>query len=300
MKHFATAILLSMGTFLSAQTKVIGSTIPVTAVAKAVLNGIPGYNVEVLLPSVAGCPHDYSLSPADMKRLTGAKIVVINGGGMEGFLDGVIERVCPGAVIVDASEGILPKGHKHVCGKEHCNHHHHHAVNEHILASPAMMAKAVKSVGSQFQALPELKKYAGKVAENTERFAGELEKTADDYAAFAEALPPSEKNVLIQHSLFEYLAEEAGFHVRGEIFEHDLQEPSASDAAKIIRQIRKEKIYAIFAEPGKSSKMTEMIARESKIPVIYLEANPKEDSPEGILQMFRNDLKILKETVDSK
>ena len=92
-------------------------------------------------------------------------------------------------------------------------------------------------------------------------------------------------------------AKEAGFEVKGHIFEHDLQEPSASEAAKLLRKIKKENIFAIFAEPGKKSRMTEMLAREGGIPVIYLNANLKTDSPDELLKIFSEDLEILKKAV---
>lgn len=301
MKHFLSLLLLSAALLLSAEVKIVGTTRSVTAAAKALMQGIPGYQVEVLLPAISGCPHDYSLTPADMKRLSGAKIVVINGGGMEGFLHGVVERVCPGAKIADASKGVLPDVKNTPCTNEkHCHHHHHHH-NEHILASPQMAGKAIQALSSQlrmiFAGKPEV---AEKIGKNTVRFYEELNKLHIDYRNFAATVPASKKRILVQHSIFDYLAKEAGFEIKGTIFKHDMQEPSASEAAKLIRQIKKEKIFAIFAERGKTSRMTERIARESKIPVIYLDANPANDSPEEYLQMFRRDLNTLKAAVKQK
>ena len=297
MKHYLTVLFLIAGTMLAAQTRVMGSTLPVAAVTRAVLKGVPDVSVEVLLPGIAGCPHDYSLTPADMKRLTGIQILVVNGGGMEHFLEGAVERVSPKAKIIEAADGILPEEHKHACGKEHCHHHHQHMVNEHILAAPGIAAKAVKSVGAQFISLPEFSKSSVQILKNTEDYSGQLIKIAEEYSAFADVLPAGKKAVLVQHSLFDYLAKEAGFEVKGHIFEHDLQEPSASEAAKLLRKIKKENIFAIIAEPGKKSRMTEMLAREGGIPVIYLNANLKTDSPDELLQIFTGDLEILKKAV---
>ena len=298
MKHFLTGLILIAAAALSAQMKIVGTTLPVTAVTKAVLSGVPGAEISVLLPEIAGCPHDYSLTPADMKRLTGANIIVINGGGMEGFLDGVIERICPKAQIADASKGILSDCKKHSCGHKHCHHGHgHHAENEHILAAPALAAKAIRSVGNQFCSFPELAGSAEKIQQNTKEFTAKLEKISADYASFASVLPDHKKRVLAQHSIFDYLAKEAGFSVEGYIFEHDLQEPSAAEAAKLLRLIKTEKIFAILAEPGEKSRMTEMLSRESGIPVIYLNVNPKTDSPEELLKLFSDDLEILKKAI---
>lgn len=310
MKHLLGAFLIFSAAFLFAETKVVCTTLPVTAVTKAVLNGLPEYEITVLLPSIAGCPHDYSLTPADVKRLSGAQIIVVNGGGMEGFLDGVIGRICPGAKIVDASKGILPPTHDHTAKEEHCDHddhdhhgcghHHEHRHNEHILASPAMTERAVSSIGAQFLHLTKSPEERAAIENNVKTFSGELKKIAREYEDFARSVPPSEKRVLVQHSIFDYLAKEAGFDVKGSIFLHDMQEPSASEAAKLIRMIRKERISAIFAEPDKRSRMTDMIAREGRIPVIYLQANVTSDDPGDMLRMFRNDLQTLRKAVRAK
>ena len=218
---------------------------------------------------------------------------------MEGFLDGVVERICPGAKIVNASQGLLPEMKKHSCGNpQHCKHHHYHH-NEHILAAPGTAARAVSSIGNQLRGFVP-RTAAAQIGKNTVYWHNAFEKIASDYRAFSQTVPFEKKRVLVQHSLFDYLAKEAGFEVKGSIFEHDLQEPSAADAAGLIRKIRKDKIFAIFAEPGKKSRMTEMIAKESRIPVIYLQANPETDHPEEMLQMFRNDLEILKKAVAEK
>lgn len=297
MKHVLCFLLVICGVFLSAQEKVIGTTKSVTALTKAVLLSVPGYQTEVLLGEIAGCPHDYSLTPADMKRLSTAKIVVINGGGMEGFLEGVIHRACPDAKIVDASKGILPPVKKGCTNPTHCKHHHSHH-NEHILVSPAMAAKAIHAIGSQLRAINSNDPAkAEKIGKNTLRYYNELQNLSRLYSDFARALPAGKKRVLIQHSVFEYLAKEAGFNVKGTIFQHDSQEPSAAEAAKLIKKIRKEQIFAIFAEAGKKSRMTERIAKEARVPVIYLEATPKNDSPEELLRVFIRDLLTLKKAV---
>ena len=301
MKHFLSILLLLAAFLVSADVKIIGTTRSVTAITKALMQGIPGCHVEVLLPEISGCPHDYSLTPADMKRLSGANIVVINGGGMEGFLNGVVERICPGAKIVDASKGILPDTKQTPCVNEkHCHHHHHHH-NEHILASPQMAGKAIQSISSQLRVIfADKPSVAKKIGENTVRFFNELNKISTDYRNFAASIPPAKKRILVQHSIFDYLAKEAGFEVKGTIFKHDMQEPSASEAAKLIRQIKKDKIFAIFSERGKPSRMTERIAKGNQVYVIFLDVNPENDSPEEFMQMFRRYLKILKRVVESK
>ena len=54
---------------------------------------------------VSGCLHDYQLTPRDMKNLQEAEIMIVNGAGMESFLDEIRDRR-KNLKIVDASAGL--------------------------------------------------------------------------------------------------------------------------------------------------------------------------------------------------
>ena len=55
--------------------------------------------------SQTGCLHDYQLTPQDLKTLENADILIINGAGMESFLDDIISQY-PNLEIIDASSGL--------------------------------------------------------------------------------------------------------------------------------------------------------------------------------------------------
>lgn len=52
-----------------------------------------------------GCLHDYQLSSGDMRKLNQADLFIVNGGGMESFLDNALE-LFPDLNIIDTSEGV--------------------------------------------------------------------------------------------------------------------------------------------------------------------------------------------------
>ena len=89
---------------LLAEVNVLCTTAPVTLLAKAVIDGVGGYKVTTMLPAAIGCPHDYALTPQDMRKLAKADVIIINGLGMEDFLDGAIPRVNRKALVVDSSK----------------------------------------------------------------------------------------------------------------------------------------------------------------------------------------------------
>ena len=66
--------------------KVLCTTFPVYQITRNVTVGVPGIQVELMIPARLGCPHNYSLTPDDMRKIASADTLVINGLGMEEFL----------------------------------------------------------------------------------------------------------------------------------------------------------------------------------------------------------------------
>ena len=66
---------------------------------------IDGVTVSNLTRNETGCLHDYQLSPGDMQKLQGADLLVINGAGMEAFMDKIIAQY-PHIPVVEATQGL--------------------------------------------------------------------------------------------------------------------------------------------------------------------------------------------------
>src|SRR6266851_2472712 len=54
--------------------------------------------------------HVYSPAPADAKKIADAKLVIINGLGLEGWLPRLVQSAGSKAAIVAATDGIAPQG----------------------------------------------------------------------------------------------------------------------------------------------------------------------------------------------
>ena len=81
---------------------IVASFYPMYILTKNIVDNVPGVTVRNLVPPLTGCLHDYSITPDDMKRLTGARIFVANGAGMESFLDKVVAQY-PAITIIQVS-----------------------------------------------------------------------------------------------------------------------------------------------------------------------------------------------------
>ena len=96
---------------------VVTSFYPVYLLAQEIVQGAEGIRLENMAQPQTGCLHDYELSISDMKLLETADIFIINGGGMESFLEQALERY-PELTVVDTSEGIALLEGPRSCGSE--------------------------------------------------------------------------------------------------------------------------------------------------------------------------------------
>ncbi|MBR3910052.1 MAG: zinc ABC transporter substrate-binding protein [Anaerotignum sp.] len=102
-----------------------------------------------------GCLHDYELTISDMKLLENADVLIINGGGMESFLEQAMERY-PDLIIVDTSHGIElleeeeHHHHEEETEEEHAEHSHghDHEGNPHIWLSPERAAPQAEAMAA--------------------------------------------------------------------------------------------------------------------------------------------------------
>ena len=101
---------------------------------------IPNVNVTNMTKSQTGCLHDYQLTPQDLKTLENADILVVNGAGMESFLDSIISQY-PNLKIINATEGLdllEDDTHSHDHDEhdhdehDHDEHDHDHEYNAHV------------------------------------------------------------------------------------------------------------------------------------------------------------------------
>lgn len=84
---------------------IVTSFYPIYILTQNLVDGIDNVSVVNLTPAQLGCLHDYQLTTEDMKTLSNADIFIMNGGGMESFLDDVIHSY-PDLTIIDSSVGI--------------------------------------------------------------------------------------------------------------------------------------------------------------------------------------------------
>lgn len=231
--------------------------------------------VELLVPPGAS-PHAYELTPAQLRMLSEARVLVLNGVGLEFWADDAVGAADnPRLIVVDTSQGFtVLEGDADEPGG-----------NPHVWLDPLNAIHQVERIRDALvQADPDgTEVYRA----NAARYIGELrtldQEIRDRVATF------SSKQFIAFHPAWVYFARRYGLEQVAVIETTPGKEPSPAEVAQIVKTARAIGAKAIFAEPQFSPKAAEVIAAESGAEVLFL--NPLGDPPDfRYVDMMRRNL----------
>jgi ABC-type Zn uptake system ZnuABC Zn-binding protein ZnuA len=237
--------------------RVLTSFLPMEIFTRNVVGDTPGVTVESMLPASMGCPHDYALTPGDMRKIAAADLFVVNGLGMEDFLGEPVRRANPKVRIVETARAVLPIQEEHGHGE----------VNPHTWVSPRNAILQVRAIEKALTAARPAG--AGAFRRNADAYVSRLTTLAEEFEAAAKTF--RRRNIVTFHNVFDYLARDLGLTVVGEIETAPGQEPSAGEIRNLSRVIRERKVPVVFSEPQYSPKLADALAREAGVPVRVLD-----------------------------
>ena len=233
-----------------------------------------------------GDPHAFEPSPDDGRRLKETDLVFVSGLGLEGWMDRLIKASGYQGTVVVASDGIRTRAMEED-GKR--------IVDPHAWNSAA---NGVVYVGNIVKALsaadPE---GAAQYEANGKRYADEL-RGLDAYARqMIGAVPPDRRKVLTSHDAFGYFGEAYRVTFLAPVGFSTESEASASGVAKLIDQIKAERVKAYFFENSNDPKLIRQIARATKAEPggeLYVEALSEPDGPAPTYAaMFRHNVDLM-------
>jgi zinc/manganese transport system substrate-binding protein len=231
--------------------------------------------------------HVYTPSPADAKRIADAKLVIVNGLGLEGWLPRLVQSAGGKAAIVAASNGVAPLKH----GSDADPHAWQSVSNAKIYVTTIRdaLAAAGPADAAMFRA-------------NAEHYLAELDVLDAEVRAAVAKIPPERRKVISTHDAFAYFAEAYGIAFIAPLGVSTETEPSARDIAAIIGQIRREKIPAVFLENMSDDRLIGRIAAETGAKVggtLFSDAltGEKGDAPTYIA-MVRHNIRALSSALE--
>lgn len=233
-------------------------------------------DVELLVPPGAS-PHTYQIEPAQMKVLSRASVLVLNGVGLEYWADKAVDAADnPRLIVVRTAEGLPIVGK----GKDP----HHPSGNPHVWLDPRMAIRQVEAIRDAFaKADPAHSKV---YAENAERFIQKLRALDEEIRKRVKTF--RSRSFIAFHPAWVYFAKEYGLDQAAVIEESPGKEPSPSHIRKIIETARKLKVKAVFAEPQFSPKAAQVIADEVGAKVLILDPLGQPPNYSYIETMRRN------------
>jgi zinc transport system substrate-binding protein len=234
--------------------KIVASFYPVYMLTRKVADGVPGVEVINMTRPQTGCLHDYTLAPQDLKALENASIFVVNGLGMESFLEKVISNQ-PGLKIITAGKGIVPiKDRKG-------------APNPHVWVGISGAIAEVRNIGLELALLDPANSKT--YLKNTDDYITKLSQLKLKMHKTLDGL--TNRNIITFHEAFPYFAAEFNLNIAAVIEREPGSEPSASELARTVDTVRKLSIKALFAEPQYPARSAEILARETGSTVYTLD-----------------------------
>lgn len=235
--------------------QIVTSFYPMYLATLNVAQGIAGVEVHNLTAPQTGCLHDYQMTSADRVRLATADIFVVNGAGMESFMDKVMRQL-PALQVINASVNLpLLKGDGSA------------GDNPHVWLSVTLHIGQISNIVTQLaRADPS---HAVQYRANGADYIARLDRLRSTLYAGLQNVKT--RDILTFHEAFPYFASELNLHVIAIIEREPGSEPSARDLAHTIEIIRKKQISAIFAEPQYPVKAAATIARETGVQLYTLD-----------------------------
>jgi zinc/manganese transport system substrate-binding protein len=220
---------------------------------------VGGDRVEVVsLVAPAQDAHMFEPTPDDVKRVSSANIVIINGLGFEGWLARLVESSGYKGTIIEASKQVATITSE----EEHSHHEHDHSAQDpHAWQDVARARKYVKNIRDALMARDP--SHAATYYEQAKSYLEKLNALEREIRAKWEAVPLEKRKVITSHDAFGYYAHAYGVTFLAPLGLSSESEASAKDIAMLIGQIRSEKVTAIFVENINNSRLMEQIRQDT-------------------------------------
>ena len=229
-----------------------------------------------------GDVHVYTPAPADAKKIADAKLLVINGLGLEGWLPRLVQSSGSKAPIIIASKNIAPLK----LGSD---------ADPHAWQSVANAKKYVTNIRDALGAADPAD--AETFRANTQAYLAELDALDREVREAIGKIPESHRKVISTHDAFGYFASAYGIKFIAPLGVSTESEASARDIAGIITQIKTAKIPAVFLENISDPRLIRQIATETGARIggtLYSDSltGEKGDAPTYI-DMVRHNIRAL-------
>jgi zinc/manganese transport system substrate-binding protein len=200
-----------------------------------------------------GDAHVFQPSPADVARVRDAKLVFVNGLGLEGWMPRLVQASGSKAPLITVSKGIQPIRDE---DPEHGGldpHAWQNVANVRIYAGNIRDALVAADPGGR-----------AAYEAHAQAYLAALDVLETEVRITIGNIPPANRRIITTHDAFGYFAKAYGMTFIAPQGVSTEAEASSRDVARIIRQVRASKVPAVFLENISDTRLIEQIARETK------------------------------------
>jgi zinc transport system substrate-binding protein len=247
-----------------------------------------------------------------MKIISAADVMVINGGGMEGFLEDIVTNY-PNLTIIDASKGITMlqnEDHEDESEEGEDDHHDHGEYNPHVWLNPKLYIEQIENVrdglkdylNSQNSSIDiDADKLVQLIDQNAQSYIqkvmeldSELDKSLSMVSQSSDQSVTSEEAVIF-HDSFAYFIDRIGMSVAFTVPLDSDTALSAYDIGEIINAVRQENIKYLFTEQQYSDSIAKQIEAETEAKLYIIDSIVTGNgSMDSYLDGMRNNIEIIK------
>ena len=252
-----------------------------------------------------GDAHVFEPGPADARALAEARVLVVNGLGFEGWMERLEQAAGFSGTRVVASDGVVPRAmadDTHDETHAATDHDHDHgALDPHAWQDVANVQLYVRNIAAALAAAdPE---GAAEYRSDAEAYLAALAALDREVRSTIAAVPVDRRTIVTSHDAFGYFAAAYGLTFLAPEGISTESEPSAADVAALIRQVREDRVQAVFVENITDVRMLEQIGRETGARIggtLYSDALSPPDGPAATyIDMMRHNIRTLADALQS-
>lgn len=287
-RHLLTAMVAMLATLAPAAAQGRLKVLASFSILGDLVKNVGGHRVEVsTLVGLNSDAHVYAPSPADVRKVADAAVVITNGLGFEGWMSRLIRASGSKAPIVVAANGITVR--------KAADAHGQSDADPHAWQSAANAKVYVTNIRDALVAADPAGRDAYQA--NAAAYLAKLDALDAEIKSAIAAIPADRRRIISSHDAFGYFQEAYGIEFIAPQGVSTEAEPSARDVARIITQIKRMKIPAVFLENVSDPRLMQRIAQETGARIggkLYSDAltDEKGDAP-TYLDLMRHNVRQL-------
>ena len=245
---------------------VTATTYPLYVLTSAITAETDGVEVRRLNTGSVSCLHNYTLTVSDMRALEQADLLILNGAGLEDFLDQALESLKAAQVDCSRSVSLLEGDgytHHHEDGG-HDSHDHEH--DPHYWMDPRDLISAAQAICDALCAADPAQSTLYR--QNTAAVSALLKSSYQEWSEILSGV--TNPHLITFHDGFSYFAEAFGLTILFSMEEEDGATASARDILTAASHVKEYSITAIFTEANGSGAAARAVSGETGVAVYPL------------------------------